>query len=62
MAISNGEPALQQNQYSGRGSIPSENFPRRLFAWPEEYEGEAWMGRSTRHTRQTFRGWCSLRP
>jgi hypothetical protein len=26
--------------------IPKESFPRRLFAWPAEKDGEAWMGDS----------------
>jgi len=42
---------LIEHQYCGWWNIPSEDFPRGLFAWPEEYDGAAWMARSTRHTR-----------
>ena len=34
---------LDQSQYCGSWEIPKEGFPRRLFAWPTEQDGEAWM-------------------
>jgi FkbM family methyltransferase len=33
---------LTENQYCARWIIPTENFPRCLFAWPEEHDGAAW--------------------
>ena len=38
---------LHEHQYRAQWNIPKENFPRRLFAWPAEKDGEAWM-RDTR--------------
>jgi FkbM family methyltransferase len=38
---------LGQYQYWARWNIPKENFPRCLFAWPAEYDGAAWMRKST---------------
>ena len=32
-------------QYCARWIIPSESFPRCLFAWPEEHHGAGWMWR-----------------
>jgi FkbM family methyltransferase len=37
---------LSEYQYSGQWNIPKEQFPRHLFAWPKETDGEAWMRRS----------------
>jgi FkbM family methyltransferase len=34
---------LKEYKYEGRWKIPEEKFPRRLFAWPAEQNGEAWM-------------------
>jgi len=39
-------PWLIEHQYCGRWIIPSENFPCCLFAWPNEYDGAAWMLKS----------------
>jgi FkbM family methyltransferase len=46
---------LTEHQYCGKWTIPNESFPRCLFAWPEEYDGAAWMARSTRHSRPNCR-------
>ncbi len=42
---------LIEHEYRGRWTIPSEIFPRCLFAWPEEYDGAAWIetGAGTPH-------------
>lgn len=37
---------LTEHRYSARWIIPTESFPRCLFAWPEEHDGEDWMRRS----------------
>jgi FkbM family methyltransferase len=42
---------LIEQRYCGCWIIPPENFPRCLFAWPEEYEGAAWMAKCTKHTK-----------
>lgn len=34
---------LCEHQYRGNWEIPVESFPRRLFAWPTEQDGEAWI-------------------
>lgn len=34
---------LNEYQYDAQWNIPEEKFPRRLFAWPAERDGEAWM-------------------
>jgi len=34
---------LAEHQYRGNWKIPVESFPRRLFAWPTEQDGEAWI-------------------
>jgi FkbM family methyltransferase len=34
---------LDEYQYEAQWNIPEEQFPRRLFAWPTEQDGEAWM-------------------
>ena len=34
---------LDQHQYCGNWEIPKEGFPRRLFGWPTEQDGQAWM-------------------
>jgi FkbM family methyltransferase len=34
---------LSEYQYSAHWNIPNEQFPRHLFAWPAETDGEAWM-------------------
>jgi FkbM family methyltransferase len=34
---------LDEYQYCAQWNIPQEGFPRRLFAWPTEYDGAAWM-------------------
>jgi FkbM family methyltransferase len=34
---------LNEYRYSFQWNIPREGFPRRLFAWPTEYDGAAWM-------------------
>jgi FkbM family methyltransferase len=34
---------LTEHQYSAQWNIPNERFPRHLFAWPSETDGEAWM-------------------
>jgi FkbM family methyltransferase len=36
-------PWLIEQQYSARWICPSENFPCCVFAWPETYQGPAWM-------------------
>jgi FkbM family methyltransferase len=38
---------LSEYQYFAQWNIPKEQFPRHLFAWPKEIDGEAWM-RSSR--------------
>ena len=37
---------LDEYQYCAHWSIPMEKFPRQLFAWPTEKDGEAWMRRT----------------
>jgi FkbM family methyltransferase len=37
---------LSECQYFAQWNIPKEQFPRHLFAWPKETDGEAWMRRS----------------
>jgi FkbM family methyltransferase len=34
---------LSEYQYCAHWNIPNEQFPRHLFAWPAETDGEAWM-------------------
>jgi FkbM family methyltransferase len=34
---------LDEYHYCSQWNIPREGFPRRLFAWPTEYDGAAWM-------------------
>jgi FkbM family methyltransferase len=34
---------LSEYQYRAQWNVPKEQFPRHLFAWPEETDGEAWM-------------------
>jgi FkbM family methyltransferase len=34
---------LNQCRYAAKWKIPDEQFPRRLFAWPAEKDGEAWV-------------------
>jgi FkbM family methyltransferase len=34
---------LSEYQYRAQWNIPKEKFPRHLFAWPKESDGEAWM-------------------
>jgi FkbM family methyltransferase len=34
---------LARQQYEAQWNIPEEDFPRRLFAWPVEYDGAAWI-------------------
>jgi FkbM family methyltransferase len=34
---------LSEYQYCAQWKIPREQFPRHLFAWPKETDGEAWM-------------------
>jgi FkbM family methyltransferase len=34
---------LEQYRYCAQWQIPKETFPRCLFAWPIEYDGDAWM-------------------
>lgn len=34
---------LSEYHYCAHWNIPKENFPRHLFAWPAETDGEAWM-------------------
>jgi FkbM family methyltransferase len=45
---------LEQYQYCGNWEIPEEDFPRRLFAWPTEQDGAAWM--RTRFDQPESRG------
>jgi FkbM family methyltransferase len=33
---------LNEHRYGAQWNIPEEKFPRRLFAWPTERDGEAW--------------------
>jgi FkbM family methyltransferase len=37
---------LDEYQYCSQWNRPQEGFPRRLFAWPTEYDGAAWMQNS----------------
>jgi FkbM family methyltransferase len=37
---------LSEYQYCAQWNIPKEQFPRHLFAWPKETDGEAWMRNS----------------
>ena len=39
---------LTEHQYSAQWNIPNEKFPRHLFAWPSETDGQAWMRDSRR--------------
>ena len=39
-------PWLTRLRYASRWVVPIERFPSYLFAWPEEYDGAAWMRRS----------------
>lgn len=39
---------LTEHQYCAQWNIPNEKFPRHLFAWPSETDGQAWMGDSRR--------------
>jgi len=34
---------LSEYQYRAQWNVPKEQFPRHLFAWPAETDGEAWM-------------------
>jgi len=34
---------LSEFQYRAQWNVPKEQFPRHLFAWPKETDGEAWM-------------------
>jgi FkbM family methyltransferase len=34
---------LNEYRYEAQWNIPEEKFPRRLFAWPTEQDGAAWM-------------------
>jgi hypothetical protein len=34
---------LSEYQYRAQWNVPKEQFPRHLFAWPKETDGEAWM-------------------
>jgi FkbM family methyltransferase len=36
---------LAQHSYGSHWIVPKEGFPRSLFAWPEQYNGAAWMSR-----------------
>ena len=36
---------LGEYRYCSHWEIPKEGFPRRLFAWPPEYDGAAWMSK-----------------
>ena len=36
---------LHEYRYCSQWDIPREGFPRRLFAWPPEYDGAAWMAK-----------------
>src|SRR5262249_13738358 len=36
---------LDEYRYCSHWEIPREGFPRRLFAWPPEYDGAAWMAK-----------------
>lgn len=45
---------LDQQQYSANWDIPPERFPRRLYAWPLEQNGEAWM--QARLSKRGFSG------
>jgi FkbM family methyltransferase len=39
---------LTEHQYCAQWNIPNEKFPRHLFAWPSETDGQAWMRDSRR--------------
>jgi hypothetical protein len=39
---------LTEHQYCAQWNIPKEKFPRHLFAWPSETDGQAWMRESRR--------------
>ncbi len=38
-------PWLTRFRYANRWIVPTERFPSCLFAWPEEFDGAAWMHR-----------------
>ena len=38
---------LDQYRYSSQWNKPPEGYPRRLFAWPTEYDGAVWMQNSS---------------
>jgi len=49
---------LGEHQYCGNWKIPVESFPRRLFAWPTEQDGEAWIrARLDQNQVQKTRAW-----
>jgi FkbM family methyltransferase len=41
---------LTEYQYCAQWNIPNEQFPRHLFAWPSETDGQAWMRDSRRRS------------
>jgi FkbM family methyltransferase len=38
---------IEDCKYAAQWKIPQEDYPRRLFAWPLEYDGAAWMRETT---------------
>ena len=55
---------LNEYQYYAHWSIPKEQFPRHLFAWPTEKDGEAWMRDALRIrvARARALGWREVAP
>jgi FkbM family methyltransferase len=51
---------LGEYRYGSQWNIPKEGFPRRLFAWPTEYDGAAWM-RATAGTGSHWHPTASIR-
>jgi FkbM family methyltransferase len=48
---------LSEYQYCAQWNIPKEKFPRHLFAWPAETDGEAWM--ALRRDKRKIWRWSS---
>ena len=45
-------PWLVEKRYRENWNLPEGTYPRQLFAWPEEFDGAAWMQRCVRHVAQ----------
>ena len=36
---------LEEYRYCAKWNVGNETYPQQLFAWPAEYDGQAWMQR-----------------